>query len=62
VERSGRRSVVVIPSSRRKAYKKLAAKVGKREAAAIAWKGRTVGGRSSMAKKAAKARKRGKRK
>jgi len=52
---------MVIPTSRRHVYKKLAGKLGKRMAAAISWKGRTKGGRSSMAKKGARTRKRGKR-
>ena len=47
-----------IPRSRSKAYEKIRGKLGKTSAAKIAWAGRTFAGRSKMAKKAARTRKR----
>lgn len=47
-----------IPLSRSKAYEKLKKRYGKTRAAKIAWEGRTKAGRSRMAKKAARTRKR----
>lgn len=47
-----------IPLSRSKVYEKLKKKFGKTIAAKIAMKGRTKKGRNSMAKKAARTRKR----
>lgn len=47
-----------IPLSRSRVYEKLKKRYGKRTAAKIAMKGRTRAGRSAMAKKAARTRKR----
>lgn len=54
----GRKKHGNIPRSRWKTYEKLKRKMGKRAAARISWAGKTKAGRSRMAKKAARTRKR----
>lgn len=49
---------MVIPKNRRNAFKALRKKLGDRCAAMIAWAGKSHTGRSRMAKKAARTRKR----